>query len=313
MREALTARSTAGRTWLRRRTLVGLAVVACAVPAGLAAATAASPAQAATTTPVLVDVRAAHHPGYDRVVFEYTGKGPTAYTVKYVTTLVADGSGQKVPVAGRAILSVVMRDVDAHTVAGKVPTPLRQAFALKNVTSTVRSGDFEAVVSYGVGLQKKTAFHTHRLSSPARVVVDVTTPFTTVNRRVWFADSDKVAANVANPVTSVWRQVLPTTPATGVMDRIYAGPTKAEKAAGLFLQTSRTTGWTNLRISSDGIARVQLTGPCGDGSAVVTVASEIFPSLRQFSTVDHVKVYGPDGTTEYPTGHRDSIPECLEP
>jgi hypothetical protein len=288
-------------------------VVACAVPTGLAAATAVATSAQAAATPVLVDVRAAHHPGYDRVVFEYTGRGPTSSTVAYVTTLVADASGQKVPVAGRAILSVVMRGVDNHTAAGKATTPARQAFALKNVTSTVRSGDFEAVVSYGIGLQKKTAVHTHRLSGPARVVVDITTPFTTVNRRVWFADADKVDANVATPVTSVWRQVLPGTPATGVMDRVYAGPTKAEKADGLFLQASRTTGWTNLRISSDGIARVQLTGPCGDGSAVVTVADEVFPSLRQFSTVDHVKVYGPDGTTEYPTGHRDSIPECLEP
>lgn len=305
MRETFTA---AGTTW-RRRLLVGLAAAAVMVPAGLTAA--AGPAVAAT--PVLVEVRAAQHPGYDRVVFEFTGRGPSSYSVGYVTTLVADASGRTVPVHGRAILQVVMRDVDNHTVAGTATTPARQAFALKNVTSTVRSGDFEAVVSYGIALQKRTAFHTHRLSSPARVVVDVTTPFTTVNRKVWFADTTKVLANETNVVTAVWRQVLPFTPATGVMDRLYAGPTAAEKARGLVLASSRTTGWRDLRISADGIARVRLTGPCGDGSAVVTVADEIFPSLRQFSTVDHVKVYGPDGTTQYPTGHRDSIPECLEP
>lgn len=305
MRETFTAEGT---TW-RRRLLVGLATAACMVPAGLTAA--AAPAAAAT--PVLVEVRAAQHPGYDRVVFEFTGRGPSSYSVGYVTTLVADASGKTVPVHGRAILQVVLRDVDNHTVAGRATTPARQAFALKNVTSTVRSGDFEAVVSYGIALQKRTAVHTHRLSSPARVVVDVTTPFTTVNRKVWFADTTKILANETNVVTPVWRQVLPFTPATGVMDRLYAGPTAAEKARGLVLASSRTTGWTDLRISSDGIARVRLTGPCGDGSAVVTVADEIFPSLRQFSTVDHVKVYGPDGTTEYPTGHRDSIPECLEP
>ena len=309
MREALTAHFGGhGITW-RRRLLVGLAAVACTVPAGLGAATPAT----AAATPVLTEVRAAHHPGYDRVVFEFTGRGPSSYSVGYVTTLVGDASGLPVKVHGRAILQVVLHGVDNHTSTGAATTPARQAFALKNVTSTVRSGDFEAVVSYGVGLQKRTAFHTHRLSSPARVVVDVTTPFTTVDRKVWFADSGKIADNATSVVTSVWRQVLPGTPATGLMDRLYAGPTAAEKARGLLLTTSRTSGWTNLRVSADGIARVQLTGRCGDGSAVVTVADEIMPMLRQLSTVDHVKVYGPDGTTEHPTGHRDSIPECLEP
>ncbi len=310
MRSVLPSRHT---TSLRRRLLVGLAVLACAVPAGLATATSvAAPAQAATT-PVLVAVRAAHHPGYDRVVFEFTGKGPSSYSVGYVTRLIQDPAGYRLAIAGRAILQVTMRDVDAHTVAGTVPTAGRTAFALKNVLTTVRSGDFEAVVSYGIGLQKRTAVHTHRLSGPARVVVDVATPFTTVNKKVWFADSDNVAANVQPFVKPVWRQVLPVTPATGVMDRLYAGPTAAEKATGLMFVSSRTTEWYNLRISSDGIARVQLKWKCGGGSAEVTVASEVFPTLRQFSTVDHVKIYGPDGTTEYPTGHRDSIPECLEP
>ncbi len=37
------------------------------------------------------------------------------------------------------------------------------------------------------------------------------------------------------------------------------------------------------------------------------------PSLRQFSTVDHVKIYDPSWRTENPTGQTDSIPECLEP
>jgi hypothetical protein len=307
VRETLTAPGHS-TTW-RRRLVVGLAAVTCAVPAGLGAATPA----AAAATPVLTDVRASQHPGYDRVVFELTGAGPTSYSVGYVTKLVADGSGATVPVHGRATLRVVLHGVDNHTTAGTATTPTRQAFALKNVTSTVRSGDFEAVVSYGIALQKRTAFHTHRLSSPARIVVDVTTPFTTVDRKVWFADSVKIADNAASVVSPVWRQVLPGTPAAGLMDRLYSGPTAAEKADGLLLASSRTNGWTNLTVSSGAVARVQLTGRCGDGSAVVTVADEIFPTLRQLSTVDHVKVYGPDGTTEYPTGHRDSIPVCLEP
>lgn len=309
----------AGTGRLRRRLVVGLAVLACAVPAASAAAVtapgaarAAGPAAAQADTPVLVDVRAAHHRGYDRVVFEFTGDGPTSFSTRYVDRLVADASGIRLAIGGRAILAVTMQGVDAHTAAGAVPVPGRLAFALKNVTSTVRSGDFEAVVSYGIGLQKRTHVTTFRLSDPARVVVDIDTPFTTVSRKVWFVDDAKVDAGVTPPVTPVLRRVLTGSPGAGVMDRLYAGPTQAEKAAGLRLVTSRTTEWYGLRIA-DGIARVQLKWRCGDGSAVATVADEIFPTLRQFATVDHVKIYGPDGTTEHPTGHRDSIPECLEP
>ena len=35
--------------------------------------------------------------------------------------------------------------------------------------------------------------------------------------------------------------------------------------------------------------------------------------LRQFPTVDWVKIYGPDGSTEQSQGQVDSIPTCLEP
>jgi hypothetical protein len=37
------------------------------------------------------------------------------------------------------------------------------------------------------------------------------------------------------------------------------------------------------------------------------------PTLRQFDSVDWVKVYGPAGHTADPTGPSDSIPDCLNP
>jgi hypothetical protein len=45
----------------------------------------------------------------------------------------------------------------------------------------------------------------------------------------------------------------------------------------------------------------------------VTVAGEIMPTLRQFASVDYVKIYDPAGTTEQPIGRSDSVPACLEP
>jgi hypothetical protein len=76
--------------------------------------------------------------------------------------------------------------------------------------------------------------------------------------------------------------------------------------------SSKATGFTDLSISG-GIARVRLTGGCAGNGSTFTVADEIMPTLRQFSTVDYVKIYGPAGYTEAPTGNSDSIPPCLEP
>ena len=45
----------------------------------------------------------------------------------------------------------------------------------------------------------------------------------------------------------------------------------------------------------------------------MTVADEIMATLRQFDTVDVVKIFDPFGRTERPTGRTDSIPGCLEP
>lgn len=128
------------------------------------------------STPTLVAVRAAHHRGYDRVVYEVTGAGPSSFTVRWADRLVADPSGQVVPVAGGALLVVTLRGVDAHTPAGVATAPSAVVFGLPQVLETRWAGDFEAVVTYGIGVTRRTAVHTYRYSAPARVVVDVTVP-----------------------------------------------------------------------------------------------------------------------------------------
>ena len=66
--------------------LVAVVLALAATPAG------------AQSSPTLADVRAAGHPGFDRVVFEFQGDVPE-HTVGYVDQLVEDGSGE--PVKGR--------------------------------------------------------------------------------------------------------------------------------------------------------------------------------------------------------------------
>jgi hypothetical protein len=217
-----------------------------------------------------------------------------------------------VPVAGRAVLQVRFEQAQAHDEAGEVTAPDRIAFGLPNVLTAVRSGDFEAVTIYGIGVARQQPFRLFTLDNPARVVIDIDAAFPTVQRDVYFFDAGRFAASQLPFYVPVRRPVQPTTPATGVMDALFAGPTPAEQASGLQLVASGATGFSNLSISRQ-IARVRLTGGCSSGGSTESIAGEIFPTLRQFSTVDFVKIHDPSGQTEQPDGPVDSIPECLEP
>jgi hypothetical protein len=96
------------------------------------------------------------------------------------------------------------------------------------------------------------------------------------------------------------------------MDRLFAGPLPGERAHGLRLLLSGAKDFADLSIE-DGIARVRLVGGCRSGGSTVTIAGEIMPTLRQFDSVDWVKIYGPGGNTADPDGPGDSIPDCLNP
>ena len=286
---------------IRRR--LGLLLVACLV---LLTAPALAPA-AAAEPPLLTGIRASHHPGFDRVVFDFFGGLPARRSAQYVPALLADPSGFRIPIRGQAILEISFADARGRTLAGTDTAPNRTAFALPNVLTTVQSGDgFENVVSYGVGLAVRQPFRISTLSNPSRVVLDIDTAFSWTNRPVFFVNSSANVVSVSRPIAN-------TSVAHQLMDRLYVGPTAGEMANGIRFVRSGSTGYKDLSISSGAVARVSLTGGCNSGGATVTVANEIMPTLRQLPNVDFVKVYDPAGTTERPTGASDSIPTCLEP
>jgi hypothetical protein len=150
-------------------------VVLTAYLAGLLLACAAAPA-GAQSTPTLVAVRAGRHAGFDRVVFEFRGPVPAARQVRWVDQLVQDGSGEPVHLAGGADLEVVFQGASAHDDRG-MPTVSPRRFspgftALKEVAQV---GDFEAVVGYGLGVDRRRPFRVSTLSGPSRLVIDVQT------------------------------------------------------------------------------------------------------------------------------------------
>ena len=135
---------------------------------------------ASTETELLTDVRAARHAGYDRVVFEFRNGVPD-YDVRYVEPPVrADGSGDEVAVAGGAVLRVRMEPaLDADLTQESAPRtytgPTRFSPDTEAVVELVRTGGFEAVLTWAIGVDAKRPFRITRLESPARIVIDIST------------------------------------------------------------------------------------------------------------------------------------------
>ncbi|MEV3981328.1 hypothetical protein [Nonomuraea sp. NPDC049758] len=288
---------------IRSLLAVALAVTVTGVPA--------LPARAArqAAVPVLVGIRAAHLPGLDRLVFEFRGPVPARHDVRYVSRLVADGSGRTVGAAGDALLQVRFDQADGHDRRGRVTYgPTRRTYALPGVVQVVNTGDFEATLTFGVGLARRVPYQVRTLTRPSRVVVDLTTSYRTVSVRDHFLDTTARSPRTA----AVTRPVAPPATAYGALQRLFAGPTEAERARGLRFVNSKATGFGRLTVA-DGIARVHLTGPVDGGGSVFTIADQIRPTLKQFPAIRWVKIYDAAGRTGHPAGPSDSIPRSLEP
>jgi hypothetical protein len=145
---------------------------------GLTLAAAPAMASQAPEIPELVAVRCAHHPGFDRVTFEFRGGSPGKPSIRYVRSLTQDPSGKPVHLAGGAILQVVFHGVNAHdpdtgksTVASTCRSP-----GLPVLREVAPAGDFEAVVTYGLSVIQRLPVKALELSNPPRVAIDITAP-----------------------------------------------------------------------------------------------------------------------------------------
>jgi hypothetical protein len=165
------------RSMLAAAAVAAVALVLAAAPA-LAAdsstATNRTSAQA-PVLPVLVAVRSAHHPGFDRITFEFRGPRP-GHRIGYVSRLVEDASGEPVHLAGRAAMNVVFQGANAHDEQGH-PTvePRRFRPGLPSLEEVAQLGDFEGVVTYGLGVDHRAPFKVLELSNPSRIAIDIST------------------------------------------------------------------------------------------------------------------------------------------
>jgi hypothetical protein len=112
------------------------------------------------------------HSTFDRFVIRARFATP-GYDVRYVSQIVADGSGNPVSLLGTKRIRIIIRNARGHTNSGANLLPSVITPRCSNLRQIKKAGDFEGVVTYGLGLRRRTGFRVFRLTAPTRVVIDV--------------------------------------------------------------------------------------------------------------------------------------------
>ncbi|MFE1775172.1 hypothetical protein [Streptomyces sp. NPDC059008] len=128
----------------------------------------------------LKNVRTGRHACYDRMVFDIGGAtGKVGYHVGYVDAFHQDGSGERIPVGGGAILQIYVSapSYDPSTggqsyaaQAGK-PLPGVDLTGYRTFKDTRFGASFEGQTQVGLGVRAKLPFRVHQ--SGQQLIVDV--------------------------------------------------------------------------------------------------------------------------------------------
>jgi hypothetical protein len=126
--------------------------------------------------PMLVDIRTGSHHGYDRVVLEFRNDLPS-WRVGYVDEVTSE-SGATVPLQGTARLFVDVTPAWGHE---QDTVPYQATYtgprSLTPDYPTLRQvrwvDDFEAHLTFGIGLRRQVGFRVVELRGPPRLAIDV--------------------------------------------------------------------------------------------------------------------------------------------
>jgi hypothetical protein len=125
----------------------------------------------------LTTVRAAHHPGYDRVVFEFDGAEVPGWRIGYVREIaLGETDDQFLTLEGDALVEVTLKGKASDDYRpGTQTIPDKLTPALPQVRQLGLAEDWEGVVRVGIGLDHRAGFRVLELHDPVRVVFDVAT------------------------------------------------------------------------------------------------------------------------------------------
>jgi hypothetical protein len=108
-----------------------------------------------SANPALRNVRFGRHDTYDRLAFDFCKPADTTLKATVVNQLIEDGSGKKVTLTGKYFIQITLTPADAHTDAGRPTVPSDAVtVAGRNMQQYKLIGDFEGVVTYGVGVRR---------------------------------------------------------------------------------------------------------------------------------------------------------------
>ena len=120
-------------------------------------------------------VRAAAHPGYDRVVFQFEGTRVPGYRIEYVGEItLGESDDEFLTLQGGALVQATFQGSasDDHR-PGTQTVPDRFTPGLAQVKQIGLAEDWEGLVRLGIGLDHRAGFRVLELRDPVRVVVDV--------------------------------------------------------------------------------------------------------------------------------------------
>jgi hypothetical protein len=130
---------------------------------------------ATTDRAQITDVRVGTHDGFDRVVFEFASGIPSTVIEAVLPPLYADPSGKELDVAGTAFLKVTMHGASKISPDGggtySGSTNFEPGFS--QLVQLLEGGDFEAVSTWYLGLNRGGCIRVLTLADPSRLVIDV--------------------------------------------------------------------------------------------------------------------------------------------
>jgi hypothetical protein len=144
-------------------------------------ATPSFPDSAGQRISLLTAVEAGRHEGFDRVVWTFDGDVP-AYRVAYVERpITEDGSGAPIEVRGDATLQIILTPASGTDLSGEDVRTIYEGpdridgsgSGTSVVEEVVLTGDFEATLSWVIGLDRQAPFTVTELADPTRVVIDI--------------------------------------------------------------------------------------------------------------------------------------------
>ncbi len=126
------------------------------------------------TPAIQKDIRTGRHEGFDRIVFEFQEYLP-GYVMEYIDSPVrACGSGNTVELPGDGWLQVRFFPARAHTFAGEATIENREiGLAYPVLREAELTCDFEANLTWVLGVAEPNRYRVMTLADPPRIIVDI--------------------------------------------------------------------------------------------------------------------------------------------